>query len=134
MESFIFFSKTNTQNSSLSNSSRFSEPLFRLCNFHHEGISLFHFSSIIFVQVFIFNFFFFFLDFLQHPDPIGDGLGDDAIVEAAGPECIIPGQATPIKLLGLKVPISCFKFCIRNQIKLCELWSTDTDMWTLILV
>jgi len=83
---------------------------------------------------FKFSFFFFFLDFLQHPDPIGDGLGDDAIVEAAGPECIIPGQATPIKLLGLKVPISCFKFCIRNQIKLCELWSTDTDMWTLILV
>lgn len=27
----------------------------------------------------------------------------DAIVEAAGPDCIVPGQVTPIKLLGLKV-------------------------------
>ena len=29
----------------------------------------------------------------------------EAIVEAAGPECIVPGQITPIKLLGLKVLI-----------------------------
>ncbi|KEH24046.1 hypothetical protein MtrunA17_Chr7g0264881 [Medicago truncatula] len=43
------------------------------------------------------------ISIMRHPDPIGDGLGDDAIVEAAGPECIIPGQVTPIKLLGLKV-------------------------------
>ncbi|KAH0971487.1 hypothetical protein GBA52_023643 [Prunus armeniaca] len=27
----------------------------------------------------------------------------EAIVEAAGPECIVPGQVTPIKLLGVKV-------------------------------
>ncbi|KAK2364200.1 hypothetical protein P8452_67227 [Trifolium repens] len=40
---------------------------------------------------------------MRHPDPIGNGLGDEAIVEAAGPECIIPGQMTPIKVLGLKV-------------------------------
>lgn len=26
-----------------------------------------------------------------------------AIVEAAGPECIVPGQITPIRLLGVKV-------------------------------
>ncbi|KEH17042.1 hypothetical protein MtrunA17_Chr6g0475331 [Medicago truncatula] len=43
------------------------------------------------------------ISIMRHPDPIGDGLGDDAIVEAAGPECIIFGQVTPIKLLGLKV-------------------------------
>ncbi|XP_019454698.1 PREDICTED: uncharacterized protein LOC109355888 [Lupinus angustifolius] len=40
---------------------------------------------------------------MKQPDPIGSGLGDGAIVEAAGPECIVPGQITPIKLLGLKV-------------------------------
>ncbi|GAU20338.1 hypothetical protein TSUD_338190 [Trifolium subterraneum] len=40
---------------------------------------------------------------MRNSDPIGNGLGDEAIVEAAGPECIIPGQMTPIKLLGLKV-------------------------------
>ncbi|KAK6942742.1 hypothetical protein RJ641_028128 [Dillenia turbinata] len=40
---------------------------------------------------------------MKHPDPIGDGLATAAIVEAAGPECVVPGQATPIKLLGLKV-------------------------------
>jgi hypothetical protein len=53
------------------------------------------------ILIFIFDFF----GVLQHPDPIGNGLGDEAIVEAAGPECIIPGQMTPIKVLGLKVPI-----------------------------
>jgi hypothetical protein len=41
--------------------------------------------------------------FLQHPNPIGSGLAMEAIVEAAGPECIVPGQITPIKLLGVKV-------------------------------
>ncbi|CAH9117744.1 unnamed protein product [Cuscuta europaea] len=43
------------------------------------------------------------LSVMKHPDPIGGGLGMAAIVEAAGPECIIPGQTVPIKLLGLKV-------------------------------
>ncbi|XP_022748162.1 uncharacterized protein LOC111297817 [Durio zibethinus] len=38
-----------------------------------------------------------------HEDPIGSGLATGAIVEAAGPECIVPGQITPIRLLGLKV-------------------------------
>lgn len=42
--------------------------------------------------------------FLQHPDPIGSGLAMDAILEAAGPDCIVPGQSAPVKLLGLKVP------------------------------
>lgn len=40
---------------------------------------------------------------MQHPNPIGSGLGKEAIVEAAGPDCIVPGQIVPIKLLGLKV-------------------------------
>ena len=43
--------------------------------------------------------------YLQHSNPIGNGLAMEAIVEAAGPECIVPGQITPIKLLGLKVLI-----------------------------
>lgn len=40
---------------------------------------------------------------LQHPDPIGEGLAMEAMVEAAGPECIVPGQQAPLRLLGLKV-------------------------------
>ncbi|XP_011621563.1 uncharacterized protein LOC105420255 [Amborella trichopoda] len=40
---------------------------------------------------------------MKHPDPIGDGLATEAFLEAAGPECVIPGQVTPIRLLGLKV-------------------------------
>lgn len=40
---------------------------------------------------------------MKHPNPIGSGLGNEAIVEAAGPDCIVPGQITPVKLLGLKV-------------------------------
>ncbi|KAL5072452.1 hypothetical protein RYX36_011436 [Vicia faba] len=43
------------------------------------------------------------ISIMRHPDPIGNGLGDGAIVEAAGPECLVPGQSAPIKLLGLKV-------------------------------
>uniref|UniRef100_A0A0D9YFQ6 Uncharacterized protein n=1 Tax=Oryza glumipatula TaxID=40148 RepID=A0A0D9YFQ6_9ORYZ len=40
---------------------------------------------------------------MKHPDPIGEGLAMEAMVEAAGPECIVPGQQTPLRLLGLKV-------------------------------
>ncbi|XP_048321047.2 uncharacterized protein LOC107431955 [Ziziphus jujuba] len=40
---------------------------------------------------------------MKQPNPIGSGLAMEAIVESAGPECIVPGQITPIKLLGLKV-------------------------------
>ncbi|CAL1398270.1 unnamed protein product [Linum trigynum] len=40
---------------------------------------------------------------MKHPNPIGSGLADDAIVEAAGPDCIVPGQITPVRLLGVKV-------------------------------
>ncbi|KAI3706710.1 hypothetical protein L6452_24636 [Arctium lappa] len=43
------------------------------------------------------------LSLMKHPDPIGHGFGTEAIVEAAGPECIVPGQVTPVKILGLKV-------------------------------
>ncbi|XP_038903012.1 uncharacterized protein LOC120089717 [Benincasa hispida] len=43
------------------------------------------------------------LSVMKHPDPIGSGLATDAILEAAGPDCIVPGQSAPVKLLGLKV-------------------------------
>ncbi|XP_039044160.1 uncharacterized protein LOC120183547 isoform X2 [Hibiscus syriacus] len=41
------------------------------------------------------------IDIMKHSDPIGSGLPTEAIAEAAGPECIVPGQI--IRLLGLKV-------------------------------
>ncbi|GJM92954.1 hypothetical protein PR202_ga09463 [Eleusine coracana subsp. coracana] len=40
---------------------------------------------------------------MKHPDPIGEGLAMEAVVEAAGPECIVPGQQAPLRLMGLKV-------------------------------
>ncbi|XP_047328263.1 uncharacterized protein LOC124931755 [Impatiens glandulifera] len=40
---------------------------------------------------------------MKDSNPIGSGLGHEAIVEGAGPECIVPGQMKPIKVLGLKV-------------------------------
>ncbi|XP_021893330.1 uncharacterized protein LOC110811216 [Carica papaya] len=43
------------------------------------------------------------LSIMKLPDPIGSGLATEAIVEAAGPECIVPGQITPVQLLGVKV-------------------------------
>jgi len=53
----------------------------------------------------------------QHPDPIGSGLGDEAIVEAAGPDCLVPGQKMPLQLLGLQVLfflfLCLFSFCNR---------------------
>ncbi|XP_052728693.1 uncharacterized protein LOC108322453 isoform X3 [Vigna angularis] len=48
---------------------------------------------------------------MRHPDPIGSGLGDEAIVEAAGPDCLVPGQKMPLQLLGLQNVLeqaSCF--------------------------
>ncbi|XP_022767272.1 uncharacterized protein LOC111311809 isoform X2 [Durio zibethinus] len=33
---------------------------------------------------------------MKHPDPVGSGLAIEAIVESAGPECIVPGQITPV--------------------------------------
>jgi hypothetical protein len=30
----------------------------------------------------------------------------EAVAEAAGPECIVPGQQTPLRLMGLKVRIN----------------------------
>lgn len=50
------------------------------------------------------------LRMLQHQDPVGSGLASDAIVEAAGPDCIVPGQIKPVRLLGLKVFFSFFFF------------------------
>ncbi|KNA22220.1 hypothetical protein SOVF_036200 [Spinacia oleracea] len=43
------------------------------------------------------------LSIMKDPNPVGNGLAVDAVLEAAGPDCIVPGQATPVKLLGLKV-------------------------------
>ncbi|XP_058212773.1 uncharacterized protein LOC131324710 isoform X1 [Rhododendron vialii] len=43
------------------------------------------------------------LSVMKHPNPVRSGLGNEAMVESAGPDCIIPGQITPIRLLGLKV-------------------------------
>ncbi|KAG0481966.1 hypothetical protein HPP92_010050 [Vanilla planifolia] len=37
-----------------------------------------------------------------HPNPIGEGFATQARLEAAGPECIIPGQITPLRILGVK--------------------------------
>ncbi|KAI4371318.1 hypothetical protein MLD38_019567 [Melastoma candidum] len=43
------------------------------------------------------------LSAMTSPDPIGDGLAIGAVVEAAGPDCIVPGLSPPVKLLGIKV-------------------------------
>ncbi|GAB2272287.1 hypothetical protein Dimus_007107 [Dionaea muscipula] len=43
------------------------------------------------------------LSIIKHKNPIGKGLAVDAILESAGPECIVPGQTVPFNLLGLKV-------------------------------
>uniref|UniRef100_A0A2P2KN34 Uncharacterized protein MANES_08G012300 n=1 Tax=Rhizophora mucronata TaxID=61149 RepID=A0A2P2KN34_RHIMU len=43
------------------------------------------------------------LSVMKHPNPVGSGLGEEAVVEAAGPDCIVPGQITPLRLLGVKV-------------------------------
>ncbi|THU51396.1 hypothetical protein C4D60_Mb06t30580 [Musa balbisiana] len=40
---------------------------------------------------------------MKHPDPVGGGFAMEARLEAAGPDCIVPGLATPVKLLGIKV-------------------------------
>eukprot|EP01018_Ginkgo_biloba_P039464 Gb_17386 [translate_table: standard] len=43
---------------------------------------------------------------MKHPDPIGKGLATEAFLESAGPECIVPGQVRPLKLLGLQVVLA----------------------------
>ncbi|BAT85754.1 hypothetical protein VIGAN_04333900 [Vigna angularis var. angularis] len=53
---------------------------------------------------------------MRHPDPIGSGLGDEAIVEAAGPDCLVPGQKMPLQLLGLQVLFFLF-FCLFSFFK-----------------
>lgn len=42
---------------------------------------------------------------LQHPNPVGGGLAMEAVLESAGPECVVPGQVTPLRLLGVKVTL-----------------------------
>ncbi|KAL5538409.1 hypothetical protein UlMin_044128 [Ulmus minor] len=43
------------------------------------------------------------LSIIKQPNPIETGLASEAIVESAGPDCIVPGQITPLRLLGVKV-------------------------------
>ncbi|KAJ3696100.1 hypothetical protein LUZ60_001477 [Juncus effusus] len=43
------------------------------------------------------------LQVMKHPNPIREGLAMEARLESAGPDCIVPGQTAPVKLLGLKV-------------------------------
>ncbi|KAJ4970831.1 hypothetical protein NE237_003930 [Protea cynaroides] len=43
------------------------------------------------------------LAIMKHPDPIGAGFAMEARLEAAGPDCLVPGQITPLRLLGLQV-------------------------------
>ncbi|KAI0511297.1 hypothetical protein KFK09_011922 [Dendrobium nobile] len=52
------------------------------------------------------------LSVMKHPNPIGEGFATEARLEAAGPECIVPGQVTPVRILGIKIwPINInFKF------------------------
>ncbi|KAK1263470.1 hypothetical protein QJS04_geneDACA009511 [Acorus gramineus] len=40
---------------------------------------------------------------MRHANPIGGGLAFDAKLEPAGPDCVIPGQVAPVRILGLKV-------------------------------
>eukprot|EP00262_Sarcandra_glabra_P014259 TRINITY_DN4131_c0_g1_i1.p1 TRINITY_DN4131_c0_g1~~TRINITY_DN4131_c0_g1_i1.p1 ORF type:complete len:127 (-),score=14.79 TRINITY_DN4131_c0_g1_i1:616-996(-) len=40
---------------------------------------------------------------MKHPNPIGEGYAVEANLESAGPDCLVPGQVTPIRVLGLKV-------------------------------
>ncbi|KAF3785148.1 hypothetical protein EJ110_NYTH28723 [Nymphaea thermarum] len=49
---------------------------------------------------------------MKHSNPVGNGFASEAQLESAGPECIVPGQVKPVRLLGLKVwPVSVsFKF------------------------
>lgn len=97
MEGLIL--QTPSQNSSLSCSPSLSNPLFHLRPLRHEGSSL---PTLFFFYLHpisrLLN-----LRFLQHPNPVGTGLATEAVVEAAGPDCIVPGQITPIRLLGVKV-------------------------------
>ncbi|EXB75892.1 hypothetical protein L484_022569 [Morus notabilis] len=43
------------------------------------------------------------ISIIKKDNPIGNGFATEAVVESAGPDCIVPGQTTPLKLLGLKV-------------------------------
>ncbi|CAN6439360.1 unnamed protein product [Victoria cruziana] len=49
---------------------------------------------------------------MKNSNPVGNGFASEARLESAGPECIVPGQVKPVRLLGLKVwPVNIsFKF------------------------
>jgi hypothetical protein len=112
----LSISKTHPQNSPLPFAPPPPNSSFQLCPLRHEGFFFFlyfYFTwMLLFSHVFllILTFWVLFSVYLQHPNPIGSGLAMDAIVEAAGPECIVPGQITPIKLLGLKVLLFPFHY------------------------
>ncbi|CAI6006949.1 unnamed protein product, partial [Closterium sp. NIES-64] len=38
-----------------------------------------------------------------HPDPIGMGLAQEAGVEAAGEDCLVPGLKRPVIVMGVQV-------------------------------
>lgn len=100
--------KTHSQNPSCSSAPHFPVSLFRLRSRCNEGkpshsFSFFRLFSLGFCLILFLIFRDFLILFLQHPDPIGSGLATDAVLEAAGPDCIVPGQSAPVKLLGLKV-------------------------------
>ncbi|KAJ8421760.1 hypothetical protein Cgig2_000806 [Carnegiea gigantea] len=52
---------------------------------------------------------------MRDPNPVGHGLAVGAVLEGAGPECIVPGQATPIKLLGLKKLMGVFLHLYKEE-------------------
>ena len=92
-------SKTSPSNQPLTCSLHLSKPRDRLRHCRHEGFSLF-FDLLIYLErlncVLI---------ALQHPNPVGGGLAMEAVLESAGPECVVPGQVAPLRLLGVKVPL-----------------------------
>uniref|UniRef100_A0A9I9CVV3 Uncharacterized protein n=1 Tax=Cucumis melo TaxID=3656 RepID=A0A9I9CVV3_CUCME len=63
---------------------------------------------------------------LAHPDPIGSGLATDAVLEAAGPDCIVPGQSAPVKLLGLKKNVKDAMALIVGWMPV--VWPIDVDL------
>eukprot|EP00246_Nothoceros_aenigmaticus_P015521 TRINITY_DN6503_c0_g1_i1.p2 TRINITY_DN6503_c0_g1~~TRINITY_DN6503_c0_g1_i1.p2 ORF type:complete len:139 (+),score=18.03 TRINITY_DN6503_c0_g1_i1:186-602(+) len=43
------------------------------------------------------------MSIIKHPDPIGMGLATEAFIEAAGPDCLVPGQPRPLRIGALQI-------------------------------
>ncbi|CAI5506455.1 unnamed protein product [Closterium sp. Naga37s-1] len=43
------------------------------------------------------------MSIMRHPDPIGMGLAQEAGVEAAGEDCLVPGLKRPVIVMGVQV-------------------------------